>query len=153
MNNELERIWKEAVMTWFKVISQHLPGGTEEATNNLSRGRWFPVRDLNPRPPEYEACVNQSAVMSGGEKKKPPTEIIYSSVGVVTCLRMDDFSSILSTDKVNVSLHGLDQWFPNGVSRHPGVSEGTTRCVAKLKKIFKLRLMVIINNWTNDLSN
>jgi hypothetical protein len=30
---------------------------------------------------------------------------------------------------------------------------GTTRCVAKLKKIFKLRLMMIINNWTNDLSN
>jgi hypothetical protein len=28
----------------------------------------------------------------------------------------------------------LDQWFPNGVSRHPGVSGGTTRCVAKLKK-------------------
>jgi hypothetical protein len=41
----------------------------------------------------------------------------------------------------------LDQWFPNGVSRHPGVSGGTTMCVAKLKKkIFKLRLMMIINN-------
>jgi hypothetical protein len=40
----------------------------------------------------------------------------------------------------------LEQWFPNGVSRHPGVLGGTTRCVAKLKKIFKLRLMMIINN-------
>jgi hypothetical protein len=41
----------------------------------------------------------------------------------------------------------LVQWFPNGVSRHPGVSRGTTRCVAKLKEnIFKLRLLVIINN-------
>jgi hypothetical protein len=28
----------------------------------------------------------------------------------------------------------IGQWFPNGVSRHPGVSGGTTRCVAKLKK-------------------
>jgi hypothetical protein len=27
----------------------------------------------------------------------------------------------------------LLQWFPNGVSRHPGVSGGTTRCIAKLK--------------------
>jgi hypothetical protein len=34
----------------------------------------------------------------------------------------------------------LQQWFPNGVSG------GTTMCVAKLKKIFKLRLMMIINN-------
>jgi hypothetical protein len=36
--------------------------------------------------------------------------------------------------------HKKCKWFPNGVSG------GTTRCVAKLKKIFKLRLMIIINN-------
>jgi hypothetical protein len=30
MNNELERIWKEVVMVEFKVLSQHVPGGTEE---------------------------------------------------------------------------------------------------------------------------
>jgi hypothetical protein len=41
---------------------------------------------------------------------------------------------------VYVLSDGLDQWFPNGVSG------GTTRCVAKLKKIFKLRLIMIINN-------
>jgi hypothetical protein len=29
MNNELERIWKEAVIACFKVLSMHLPGGTE----------------------------------------------------------------------------------------------------------------------------
>jgi hypothetical protein len=28
----------------------------------------------------------------------------------------------------------VDKWFPNGVSQHPGVSGGTTRCVAKFKK-------------------
>jgi hypothetical protein len=28
--NELERMWKEAVMVKFKVLYQHLPGGTEE---------------------------------------------------------------------------------------------------------------------------
>jgi hypothetical protein len=27
---ELERIWKEAVMAQFNVLSRHLPGGTEE---------------------------------------------------------------------------------------------------------------------------
>jgi hypothetical protein len=30
VNNELERMWKEAVMAKFKVLSQHLPGRTEE---------------------------------------------------------------------------------------------------------------------------
>jgi hypothetical protein len=29
VNNELERIWKNAVVVYFKVLSQHLPGGTE----------------------------------------------------------------------------------------------------------------------------
>jgi hypothetical protein len=46
----------------------------------------------------------------------------------------------------HLQIECVEQWFPNGVSRHPGVSGGTTRCVAKLKKIFKLRLMMIINN-------
>jgi hypothetical protein len=39
--------------------------------------------------------------------------------------------SIASFDEL---CNTIKQWFPNGVSRHPGVSGGTTRCVAKLKK-------------------
>jgi hypothetical protein len=31
MNDELERIWKEAAVAKVKVLSQHLPGGTEES--------------------------------------------------------------------------------------------------------------------------
>jgi hypothetical protein len=30
MNDELKRICKEAIMTYFKVLSQHLSGGAEE---------------------------------------------------------------------------------------------------------------------------
>jgi hypothetical protein len=30
MIDELERIWKEAVLALFKVLSRHLSGGTEE---------------------------------------------------------------------------------------------------------------------------
>jgi hypothetical protein len=30
MNSELERMWKEAAVALFKVLSQHLLGGTEE---------------------------------------------------------------------------------------------------------------------------
>jgi hypothetical protein len=29
-NDELERMWKGAGMTYFKVLSQHFHGGTEE---------------------------------------------------------------------------------------------------------------------------
>jgi hypothetical protein len=31
MNNELERILKEVVLAYFKVLSQRLPGGTEKS--------------------------------------------------------------------------------------------------------------------------
>jgi hypothetical protein len=37
VNNELERIWKEAVLVSFKVKSQHLPGGAEENHKNLTQ--------------------------------------------------------------------------------------------------------------------
>jgi hypothetical protein len=30
MNNELEKMWKEVVMAYFKILSEHLPEGTEE---------------------------------------------------------------------------------------------------------------------------
>jgi hypothetical protein len=36
MNNESETVWKEVVMTLFKVMS-YLPGGTEENHENLVR--------------------------------------------------------------------------------------------------------------------
>jgi hypothetical protein len=35
VNNELDKMWKEAVMIYFKVLSQHLLGGTEENNENL----------------------------------------------------------------------------------------------------------------------
>jgi hypothetical protein len=30
MNDTFERIWKEGIMAYFKVIYQHFPGGTEK---------------------------------------------------------------------------------------------------------------------------
>jgi hypothetical protein len=41
MNNELETMWKEAVMAAFKVISWHLPRGTEENHEKPQSG--YPV--------------------------------------------------------------------------------------------------------------
>jgi hypothetical protein len=35
VNDEVERRWEEAAITWFKILSLCLPGGTEEDHNNL----------------------------------------------------------------------------------------------------------------------
>jgi hypothetical protein len=35
VNDELETIWKEAVVAWFKVLSRHLPGGSKENHKNF----------------------------------------------------------------------------------------------------------------------
>jgi hypothetical protein len=34
VSNELERLWKEAVVTYLKVVSQHFYGGMEESSEN-----------------------------------------------------------------------------------------------------------------------
>jgi hypothetical protein len=36
----------------FKVLSRHLPGGTEENHENLSQDSRSPAESLNTRPPE-----------------------------------------------------------------------------------------------------
>jgi hypothetical protein len=57
VDNELGRMWKEAVVPWFKVLSQHFPLGAEEhhgkSYDSPSQGP-----DLDPGPPEYEAGVS-----------------------------------------------------------------------------------------------
>jgi hypothetical protein len=48
-------MWKELIMTWFKVLSQHLAEGTdnhETRQYSLSTGH-----DLNLGPPEYEEVI------------------------------------------------------------------------------------------------
>jgi hypothetical protein len=44
---------------YFKVLSLHLSGGTEET---LSEERWSLGQELNPGPTEYEAEVLLSAI-------------------------------------------------------------------------------------------
>jgi hypothetical protein len=49
-------MWKEPIVAHFKVLSQHLPGGTEESHERTQNSR-FPGRDLNPGSPKHEAGV------------------------------------------------------------------------------------------------
>jgi hypothetical protein len=37
MNNELERIWKKAVVAYFKVLFWYLPARLKKSTKNLRR--------------------------------------------------------------------------------------------------------------------
>jgi hypothetical protein len=57
MNYELEKIWKESVIVYIKVLSRHLPGGIEENYKNLSKDSRSVDRDLNKGLPKYEARI------------------------------------------------------------------------------------------------
>jgi hypothetical protein len=46
MNNTVEVTWREAIVAWFEILFQHLPGGTEVITKHLSKRRLNPA--LNP---------------------------------------------------------------------------------------------------------
>jgi hypothetical protein len=69
MDIELERMLKETVVAYFKVLSRYLPGGTEENQNlrktktkkGLSKDSRSRRRDLNKKPLEYEAGVLTTA--------------------------------------------------------------------------------------------
>jgi hypothetical protein len=50
-------MWKEAVMAYFKVLSQYFLGGTEENNENLSQDGQCSGPDLKPRLSEHEAGV------------------------------------------------------------------------------------------------
>jgi hypothetical protein len=39
LKNELEMMWKEKFLAWFKVPSQHLPGGTDEKYETPKSGQ------------------------------------------------------------------------------------------------------------------
>jgi hypothetical protein len=50
---------KDAIVAQIKLLSRHLPGGTEEIPENLSWDSRFPGQDLNSGPPEYEAAYSR----------------------------------------------------------------------------------------------
>jgi hypothetical protein len=49
MNDEVERIWKEVVMAYFKILSRTLPEETEEKHDSRCTSR-----GLNQTHPEYK---------------------------------------------------------------------------------------------------
>lgn len=57
MNGEFERIWKEVVVAYIQILSQHLPGGNGVTAESLSQDRQCPCRGLNGGHPEHEFRV------------------------------------------------------------------------------------------------
>jgi hypothetical protein len=55
MRSELERFWYEVLMSYFKILSWHSPGGTEEKDKKiLSQESQYPDEDCNQAPHEYK---------------------------------------------------------------------------------------------------
>lgn len=65
INNEIKRLWKEAVMASFKVQSRVLLQNTEEKHKNFSRDSQSLGRNLNLRLLTYETSVNHLNVIFG----------------------------------------------------------------------------------------
>jgi hypothetical protein len=57
VNDELESIYKKAIIAKFKVLCRHLPGEAEENQEKLFHHSGSPGRDLNSGPSKYEAGV------------------------------------------------------------------------------------------------
>jgi hypothetical protein len=53
MNDELERIWKEAVVAWKSYCPNEYLEGERQFANDLNRNSPCPTRASNPERPEY----------------------------------------------------------------------------------------------------
>jgi hypothetical protein len=53
MNDELERIWKEAVVALKRYCPSEYLEGERQFANDLNRDSLCPTRDSNPERPEY----------------------------------------------------------------------------------------------------
>jgi hypothetical protein len=56
VNNKLEWIWEEVIVTEFDVLPRYLPG-VIEGNNKNSRHIWCPGRDTNHVPPKCNSQV------------------------------------------------------------------------------------------------
>ena len=61
MINDCDRVWKRAVKTWSKVLSQDLSEGVEDMNKN-SQNNWFSRYEAGmlPTPPHCPGSLNQT---------------------------------------------------------------------------------------------
>jgi hypothetical protein len=54
MNDEVERMWKESVVAYFKSTTQHSPGGIEETMKDIRQDSQCPSHDSNQALPKFK---------------------------------------------------------------------------------------------------
>jgi hypothetical protein len=62
LNNEVEGIWKEAVLALFEVLSWNCPAGLRKARKTCQASR---SPDLNPGPLEYKSGLVTTGLRVG----------------------------------------------------------------------------------------
>jgi hypothetical protein len=75
VNNDMERMLKEGVVAYFKLLFCYLSEGTKEKKKNVSRDIPCPSPDSNCSPPEFK-----------GNALRESTNIVYSIFRMCACL-------------------------------------------------------------------
>jgi hypothetical protein len=55
VNEKIGMMRSEAAVSYFQILSQHLPGETEKNHKDLSQGSPLPGQESNPGPYEFDA--------------------------------------------------------------------------------------------------
>jgi hypothetical protein len=63
VSNALKSTWNETVVSQFEYCSGIFMGTPRKVTEDLRQVSRYPVRDLNPRLPEYEAGMLTSGLL------------------------------------------------------------------------------------------
>jgi len=71
VNDELKRMWKEAVVAYLRYVSQHLPEGTEKNHEKHQRVSRSSSRDLNTGYIKHVAGVLTTGLSEGSEAVGP----------------------------------------------------------------------------------
>jgi hypothetical protein len=87
MNDELESLWKEAVVFFFKVLSKHSTGETNKIKRILSQDGQCPDRISNRASPKYKSdalppqsisSVNAYSLPEDGDRIQSPKRYILN---------------------------------------------------------------------------
>jgi hypothetical protein len=95
VNTELERMWKEVVVTCFKVLYRHLPGGTEKNDEKPL----FMIAGLR-RTSGYGEQINRMRLVA-----RPSTT--HGRTDVICCYR--SLCSIAVNGRITLKCH-LNKW-------------------------------------------
>jgi hypothetical protein len=81
MIDELEIMWKEALLVYYKVLFQNLPERTEEINRKL-HDNWLPCWEQNLGPTKYKTwMLNHETTMFSSKKKKGKAVLITGREG------------------------------------------------------------------------